>query len=125
MTIKMIFIKKRTINKLYSLHHMFSENDISPNQDVEQFAQALGISRSLIRFWEEEFALSERANGTMSPREVAEIRLIHNLILEKELTLEDAKAEFSEKHVKVAQKFEMLERLQRVKDGLVTLRDQL
>ncbi len=104
---------------------MLSENDISPNQDVEQLAQTLGISRSLIRFWEEEFALSERANGTISPREVAEIRLIHNLILEKELTLEDAKAEYSEKHAKIAQKFDMIERLQRVKEGLVALREQL
>jgi DNA-binding transcriptional MerR regulator len=104
---------------------MFSENDISPNQDVEQIAHTLGISRSLIRFWEEEFGLSERCNGTMSPREFAEIRLIHNLILEKELTLEDAKVEFLENHVKVAQKFEAIERLQRVKEGLIALREQL
>jgi DNA-binding transcriptional MerR regulator len=104
---------------------MYSESNIPTHQEVEQIAKTLGISKSLIRFWEEEFALADRSNGTMSPREVAEIHLIHSLILEKELTLEDAKEEFSEKRSKIAEKYELIERLENIRNGLLALQDKL
>jgi DNA-binding transcriptional MerR regulator len=104
---------------------MLSESNISSYQEVEQIAQSLGISKSMIRFWEEEFGLAERSNGIMSPREVAEIRLIHHLISENDLTLEDAKIAFLEKHPKVIEKFDMIERLENIKKGLLTLRENI
>jgi DNA-binding transcriptional MerR regulator len=89
---------------------------------VDEIAQSLGVSKSIIRFWEEEFDLPKRTNGTMSRLEAAEIRLIHELIQENSLTLEDAKEAFSIKRKPLEKKFETLERLESLRQGLMALK---
>ena len=100
---------------------MDSDNNLTANIKVEAVAQTLGVSKSLIRFWEEEFALPKRENGSMSRLEAAEIKLIHELIQDNSLTLEDAKEAFSIKRITLEKRFETLEALERIKQGLINL----
>lgn len=100
---------------------MDSNNNLATKVKVEEVAQTLGISKSLIRFWEEEFDLPKRENGSMSRLEAAEIRLIYELIQENGCTLEDAKEAFSTQRQPLEKKFEMLETLERIKQGLINL----
>jgi DNA-binding transcriptional MerR regulator len=88
---------------------------------VEEIAQKLSISKSQIRFWEEEFELPKRENGSMSHLEAAQIKLIHELIQENGFTLEDAKASFLNKRILVEKRFEILDNLKRIKLGLINL----
>jgi DNA-binding transcriptional MerR regulator len=102
---------------------MATEN--TPHIKIEEIAQKLSVSKSQIRFWEEEFELPKRANGSMSRLEAAHITLIHELIQENGYTLEDAKATFLTKRKLVEKRFEMLENLKRIKLGLIHLQDTM
>ena len=92
---------------------------------IEEVAQSLNVSKSLLRLWEEEFDLPKRENGTMSGLEVAELRLIHNLIQDKGFTLEDAKVEFDIQRSQLEIRFKTVESLHRIKSGLLDLRDKI
>jgi DNA-binding transcriptional MerR regulator len=97
----------------------------TPSIKVEEIAQKLRISKSQIRFWEEEFDLPKRENGTMSRLEAAHVSLIHELIQENGFTLEDAKAVFLHKRKLVEKRFEMLDNLKRVRLGLINLQEMI
>jgi DNA-binding transcriptional MerR regulator len=92
---------------------------------VETAADMLGISKSLIRFWEEEFELPKRLNGSLSPLEMAQLCLIHALIIEKEMSLEDAKEAFGIENKFLTDKYEMIEKLKNIRQALLELRDKI
>jgi DNA-binding transcriptional MerR regulator len=92
---------------------------------IEEITQKLGVSKSQIRFWEEEFELPKRENGSMSRLEAAHIMLIHELVQENGFTLEDAKAAFLSKRKLVEKRFEMLNNLKRIKLGLINLQEMM
>jgi DNA-binding transcriptional MerR regulator len=100
-------------------------NNLTTNIKVEEIAKDLGISRTLIKFWEEEFDLPKRENGSMTPLETAEIKLIHELIQDNSLTLEDAKEAFSIKRIPLEKKFETIATLERIKQGLISLQQAM
>lgn len=104
---------------------MSSENYHTTHIKVEEVAQMLGISKSLIRFWEDEFSLPKRQNGSMSRLEAAEIRLISDLIQVNSMTLEDAKAAFSQKRLGVEKLFETIAALEKIRNGLVDLKNKI
>ncbi len=92
---------------------------------IEDVAQSLKISMSLLRFWEDEFVLPKRKNGKITRLEEAEIRLIHNLIQDKGLTLEDAKLEFSLQRPHLEVRFRVLEKLETIRENLASLKSSL
>jgi DNA-binding transcriptional MerR regulator len=102
---------------------MTSEN--TTHIKIEEITQKLGISKSQIRFWEDEFDLPKRENGSMSRLDAAHITLIHELIQENGCTLEDAKAIFLNKRKLVEKRFEMLDNLKRIRLGLIQLQDMM
>ena len=104
---------------------MFFENNQTTHIKVEEIAQTLGISKSLIRFWEEEFGLPKRENGSMSQLEAAEILLIFKLTQEKGLALEDAKQAFTLVRIPLEKRFETIGALQKIKQGLIELKDKM
>lgn len=104
---------------------MHNENGQQQNQTVEQVAEMLGISKSLIRFWEEEFDLSRRENGSLTPLEVDEIKVINTMIKEREMSLEDAKNAFITERVRLESKHKTLNRLIEIREKLVNLRNSL
>jgi DNA-binding transcriptional MerR regulator len=104
---------------------MQNKNEHQENQTVEQVAQMLGISKSLIRFWEEEFDLPQRENGALSRLEVAEIKVINRLIKEREMPLEDAKTAFADERKLLEVKHKTLNRLIEIRQSLVGLKDKI
>jgi DNA-binding transcriptional MerR regulator len=92
---------------------------------VSEVAQMLGISQTLIRFWEEEFGMPKRENGTMSKLEAAEIKFIHQLITDKGMTLEDAKAEFASNKQHLELRIKSIENLQKIKLSLQELKNKM
>lgn len=92
---------------------------------IEEVSHTLNISKSLLRFWEEEFSLYKRENGTMSQLEVSEIRLIHALIQDKGMTLEDAKEEFARQRPQLEMRFKTIENLEKIKMGLLNLKEKI
>ena len=95
------------------------------NQTVEQVAEMLGISKSLIRFWEEEFELPRRENGSLTRLEVEEIKVINRMITEKEMPLEEAKTAFANDRKLLEMKHKTLNRLIEIRQSLVDLKDKI
>jgi hypothetical protein len=61
----------------------------------------------------------------LSSLEMAQLSLIHNLIFDKELTLEDAKTEFSEQNEYLTKKYETIEKLKNIRQALISLKDKI
>jgi MerR HTH family regulatory protein len=101
-------------------------NFYSPTKfTMDEVAMSLNVSKSLLRFWEEEFGLKKRENGVLGSLEVAEMRLIHSLVNDKGLTLEDAKIEFNTQRPQITQRFKTIENLEKIKSGLLNLREKI
>jgi DNA-binding transcriptional MerR regulator len=102
-----------------------SEKEFHKSLSIDAVIQKLGVSKSMIRFWEEEFDLPKRENGSMNPLEFAQMRLINTLIKEKGMTLEDAKKEFLTQQKSMIQLHQAIESLEAIKQKLMTLKDKL
>ncbi len=102
-----------------------SKRDSHKSILLEEVIAQLGVSKSMIRFWEEEFDLPKRENGTLNPLEVAQMRLINTLIKDKGMPLDEAKKEFLAQQKSMIQLHQAIESLEAVKQRLMALKDKL
>jgi DNA-binding transcriptional MerR regulator len=93
--------------------------------EIIELARTLGVSRSLLRFWEEEFELTRHQNGRLSPIETDEIYLIYDLIETKGLSLSDAKTAFNIERKRLEMKHKAIEKLRNIRASLEQLRTEL
>jgi len=80
------------------------------------------VNQSLIRFWENEFAiLKPKKNGKgdrlFRPEDVKNLKLIYHLLRERKYTIEGAK-EFIKNNKKADEKFAVIESLKKIKGFL-------
>ena len=92
---------------------------------IQEVAELLGISKSLIRFWEEEFDLPRREDNTLNPLEVDQLKSIQYLISEREMPLEDAKIAFLKEKQRLEAKHKTLNRLIEIRQALANLKKQI
>ena len=90
-----------------------------------ELARTLGVSRSLLRFWEEEFELPRRNNGQLTPLDADEVYLIYDLIETKGLSLQDAKVAFSVERKRLDMKHKAINKLKDIRASLSKLRTEL
>lgn len=90
-----------------------------------ELARTLGVSRSLLRFWEEEFELARKKNGQLTPLDADEVYLIYDLIETKGLSLQDAKVAFSVERKRLDMKHKTINKLKDIRDSLTKLRTEL
>jgi DNA-binding transcriptional MerR regulator len=93
--------------------------------DINALARTLGVSRSLLRFWEEEFELSRPENGQLSTLEADEFYLIYDLIETKGLPLSDAKVAFSIECKRLEMKHKAIEKLKEIRVSLEKLKMEI
>ena len=93
--------------------------------DLIELARMLGVSRSLLRFWAEEFELAHTENGQLSPLEADEIYLIYDLIETKGLPLSDAKLSFFAERKRLEMKHKAIDKLKNIRASLAQLRSEL
>ncbi len=92
---------------------------------IEEVAKSLHVSQSILRFWEKEFALMKSKNGEISNLQMAELQLIHALIQDRGLTLEDAKTAFEKERHSLEKRFKTIEKLLEIRQSLTNFRDSL
>ncbi len=95
------------------------------HQSIQEVTEMLGISKSLIRFWEEEFDLPQHENGTLSPLEIEQIKVINQFISIREMPLDDAKKAFSFEREHLTRKHKTLDRLIEIRQSLLNLRQKI
>ena len=84
------------------------------------------VNPSLIRLWENEFDVlkpkkNRKGDRLFRPEDVKNLKLIYHLVRERKYTMQGAK-DFIKHNKKAEQKFEMIEKLKRVKSFLNELK---
>ena len=67
----------------------------------------------------------QRAIGKFTPDDIKNLQLIYYLVKERGFTLEGAKIHLKEEKQKTLSKFEVIQKLQKVKAELLKIKDQL
>jgi DNA-binding transcriptional MerR regulator len=98
--------------------------------NIGEVAKAFKVNTSLIRFWEKEFdALQPKKNAKgnrkFTPQDIKNLQLIFHLVKERGFTLEGAKIHLKEEKKKTLTNFEIIHKLEGIKDELLKIKEQL
>lgn len=96
---------------------------------IGEVAEMFQVSKSLIRFWENEFDFlrphkNSKGDRRFTPKNIRQFELIHELVKERGFTLEGAKQEIKRQQKFQKKKAEILNGLHEIKAFLEQLRDQ-
>jgi DNA-binding transcriptional MerR regulator len=97
---------------------------------IGEVADMVGENQSLIRYWENHFdALKPQKNkkGTrlFTKEDVETVKLIHHLVKVRGLTLKGAQQKLKDNRDETINNFEIVQRLQDVRQQLIEIRDEL
>ncbi len=97
---------------------------------IGEVAKAFDVNTSLIRFWEKEFdALKPKKNAKgnrkFTPEDIKNLKLIYHLVKERGFTLEGAKTHLKEGKKDTLNNFEIISKLEDVKDQLTKIKNHL
>lgn len=97
---------------------------------IGEIAKAFGVNASLIRFWDQEFDMIQpkknaKGNRMFTPEDVKNLELIYHLVKERGFTLEGARIHLKESKKKTLDKFEIIQKLENIKNVLTQLKENL
>lgn len=97
---------------------------------IGEIARAFNVNTSLIRFWEKEFDVlkpkkNAKGNRKFTPDDVHNLKLIYHLVKERGFTLEGAKTHLKEERKKTLNNFEIITKLEAIKNQLIKIKNQL
>ncbi|MDC0643431.1 MerR family transcriptional regulator [Flavobacteriaceae bacterium] len=97
---------------------------------IGEVAKAFGVNTSLLRYWEKEFKQiqpKKKSSGVrkFTPADIENIQLIHHLLKEKGMTIEGVKNHLSVAKDMEKSKLQLLNRLEKIKATLTSMRDNL
>ena len=97
---------------------------------VGEVAGMFDVNASLIRYWDSQFNIlkpqkNKKGNRLFSKEDVENIKLIFHLVKERKLTIKGAKLKLKENRPDTENNFEIVKRLQEIKQQLVEISDQL
>lgn len=97
---------------------------------IGEVAKAFNVNTSLIRFWEKEFdALKPKKNAKgnrkFTPEDIKNLKLIYHLVKERGFTLEGAKIHLKEGKKETLNNFEIINKLEDVKNHLIKIKNHL
>ena len=95
-----------------------------------EVAKAFDVNTSLIRFWEKEFDVlkpkkNAKGNRKFTPEDIKNLKLIYYLVKERGFTLEGAKTHLKEEKKEILSKFEIISKLEEVKNQLIKIKQHL
>lgn len=97
---------------------------------IGEVAKAFDVNASLIRFWDKEFDIlkpkkNAKGNRKFSPEDIKNLKLIYHLVKERGFTLEGAKTHLKENQKKTLDKFEIISKLEHIKNELIKFKGEL
>ena len=97
---------------------------------IGEVAEIFKVNTSLIRFWEKEFDIikphkNKKGNRLFTPKDIENFHLIFHLVKENGMTLSGATKKLKENKEDTINNFEVVTRLQQIKEFLTELRDNL
>lgn len=97
---------------------------------IGEVAKAFNVNTSLIRFWEKEFdALKPKKNAKgnrkFTPEDIKNLKLIYYLVKERGFTLDGAKTHLKEGKKEILNNFEIISKLEDIKNQLKKIKEHL
>ncbi|MFT5755164.1 MAG: DNA-binding transcriptional MerR regulator [Flavobacterium sp.] len=97
---------------------------------IGEVAKAFDVNTSLIRFWDKEFDVlkpkkNAKGNRKFTPEDVKNLQLIYHLVKERGFTLDGAKTHLKENQKKTLDKFEIISKLESIKNELKKFKGEL
>ena len=111
---------------------MKKDKNLKLYYSVGEVAEMLGVSESLLRFWEKEcpqITPKKAGRGIRQYRQedIETLKLIYHLVKERGMTLQGARQRLEDnpKSSATESNFELVERLKAIREELVSMRDAL
>lgn len=109
---------------------LFKEDQTKRYYSIGEVAERFNVSKSLIRFWETEFELlkphkNSKGERRFTPENLEQFQLIHHLVKERGFTLAGAKQEIRKEKGRWREKMDIINRLEKVKAFLQSLKAEL
>jgi len=97
---------------------------------IGEVAKAFNVNTSLVRFWEKEFDVikpkkNAKGNRLFTSDDIANFKLIYNLVKERGFTLDGAKQKLKKNPDSTIHNHELITRLESVKAELIKIKEQL
>lgn len=97
---------------------------------IGEVAKAFGVKTSLIRFWEKEFDVlkpkkNAKGNRKFTPEDIKNLKFIYHLVKERGFTLDGAKTHLKEEKKQALNNFEIINKLEDVKNQLIKIKEHL
>jgi DNA-binding transcriptional MerR regulator len=110
--------------------HDEQEEQLKRYYSISEVADMFGVSRSLIRFWENEFEIlkphkNSKGDRRFTPQNIEQLQLIYHLVKERGFTLSGAKQEIQDRRQREKERQQIIETLEKVREGLLNLRQLL
>ncbi|WP_333598402.1 MerR family transcriptional regulator [Paraprevotella clara] len=109
---------------------------LNPNKELKLYysigevAEMLGVSETLLRYWEKEFpTITPKKSGRnirqYSQKDIEQVRLIHHLVKVKGMKLAAARKALRNSKGEVERNMEIVGRLQAVREELMQIKKEL
>ncbi|WP_242928099.1 MerR family transcriptional regulator [Pontibacter vulgaris] len=97
---------------------------------IGEVAAIFDVAPSLIRFWETEFEQlrpkkSKKGNRQYTQKDIENLRSVYHLVKERGYTIQGAKEMMKNKSVQTKDKIEIIQSLEKVREFLVGIKQQL
>ena len=97
---------------------------------IGEVAKAFNVNTSLIRFWEKEFDVlkpkkNAKGNRKFTPEDIKNLKFIYHLVKERGFTLEGAKTHLKEEKKQALSNFEIIDKLEDIKNQLIKIKRHL
>lgn len=106
------------------------ENPDKLYYSIGEVAEMFNVSRSLLRYWENEFSFltprkNRKGDRLFTKENITQIQIIYNLVKVRGFTLEGAKQELRKEKNLLTDQFNLLDRIKSVHARLKDLDDKL
>jgi DNA-binding transcriptional MerR regulator len=97
---------------------------------IGEVAKMMDVNTSQIRYWENTFEeltpqKNKKGNRLFTADDIEKVKLIHHLIKERGMTINGVKKKLKENREGTVSNFEIVERLKKIKQLLVDIRDNM
>ncbi|MGY5352678.1 MerR family transcriptional regulator [Wenyingzhuangia sp. IMCC45533] len=97
---------------------------------IGEVANAFGVPRSMIRYWEQEFEMIKPKKNSKGDRmftsvDIEKLKLVYHLAKEQGYSLEGVRKKLREQPKKTAHKMATINRLEAIKVELIKIKNQL
>ncbi|MFY9154423.1 MAG: MerR family transcriptional regulator [Prolixibacteraceae bacterium] len=97
---------------------------------ISEVAEMFDVNTSNIRFWENEFDIlkphkNKKGNRMFTPEDIENIKIIYHLLKEKGMTIKGAQKKLKDNKEDTLQNFEVVSRLQEIRQMLLEIKEEL